>query len=147
MSGTTIDLEFDGYWPIFNTADTINTSGIYCIYAMKKDSHNKLSSGRLIYVGEGQKVQDRLKNHNRLQNGQQKPLDSFLSSDEYLYYSVAPVTSGTDNRKRAEAALIFELQPQANTSNKVAFTYPETTIESSGKSYEIPNSFTVYKTN
>nr|ELR5167171.1 GIY-YIG nuclease family protein [Providencia rettgeri] len=147
MSGKTIELEFKGYRPIFQTDKTINTSGIYCIYAMKKDSNEKLISGRLIYVGEGQKVQDRLRNHNRLQNGKQEALDSFMGRDEYLYYSVAPVSSGANDRKRAEAALIFELQPEANTSNKASFTYPETTIEASGASHDIPDSFIVYTTN
>ena len=143
VSGKTITLNFTGYKSIFNTSDTINTSGIYCIYAMTKNSNGKLTNGRLIYIGEGAKVKSRLSTHNRLVNGKQEPLYNFLKDGENLYYSVAAVPSGENDRLRAEAALIFEHQPIANTDNKSSFNYPKTTISTSGMNHQLQSSFTV----
>lgn len=143
VSGKTITLDFIGYNAISNTSNTINTSGIYCIYAMTKDSDGKPVRGRLIYIGEGAKVKSRLETHNRLVNGKQVSLDTFLKEGEFLYYSVAAVPSGENDRLRAEAALIFEHQPVANTANKSSFNYPETTINTSGMNHQLRDSFTV----
>lgn len=143
MSGKTIELKFSNYKPIFNTADAIDSSGIYCIYAMTTDRNGVPTHGKLIYIGEGSKVKTRLESHNRLVNGKQVSLTTFLDKDQTLFYSVAAVTSGKDDRLRAEAALIFKIKPTANTSNTASFNEPETTIKVFGSHHQIPDSFTV----
>lgn len=57
---------------------------------------------------------------------------------DHVWYSCAAVSGGETERKRVEAALIYELQPKINTSGKDSFNYPTTVVNSRGRHAYIP---------
>ena len=135
----TIELEFKGYWIEENKDSIKAVSGVYCVYScIYNEEKDTVTIKKLIYIGESENVHDRIANHDRLKDW----LNS-LTAGQTLCYSYAKVSS-TD-RERAEAALIFEMQPRFNTEHKDQFIYEDTKIVTSGKNRFLPKEFTVEK--
>ncbi|WP_288212357.1 GIY-YIG nuclease family protein [uncultured Aeromonas sp.] len=133
----TIEINFDGYYTNFGSNKSAEKSGIYCIYKYNKQD-NKVKD--LIYIGESEDVNERLKKHNRWDDWTES-----LNSGEALCYSfgaIAPV-----DRERAEAALIFQHAPEFNSENKENFSYIETSIVLKGKTLHLKSNFTLKPTN
>lgn len=63
--------------------------------------------------------------------------------DQTLCYSYANVSSA--DRERAEAALIFKMQPPYNSEHTKEFIYEDTEIRTSGRNKFLPVEFTVRK--
>lgn len=127
-----IVLEFDGYWLEAGKAGIPSVSGVYCVYSCVYNKGKKdLSIKRLLYIGESKNVHERIANHDRLDDWL-----SYLEEDQTLCYSYAKI-SNTD-RERAEAALIFEVQPPFNDEHTKDFIYNDTEIITSGKNYLLP---------
>ncbi len=135
-----ISLTFDGYWREVNKGSVSANSGIYGVYACTYNQNEKTVSLReLMYIGESENVRDRLAEHERLPNWKKR-----LKSGETLCYSFAPV--GSDDRNRAEAAVIYHHKPPCNEEYKYSFPFPDTTINTSGKNCFLDSSFTVTDT-
>ena len=135
----TIELEFKGYYREVNKDSIASVSGVYCVYSCVYNKEEKnVTIKKLLYIGESDNVHDRIANHDRLDDW----LDS-LSSGQTLCYSYAKASS--DDRERAEAALIFKIQPPFNTEHTKEFIYEDTEIKTSGRNYLLPESFTVKK--
>ncbi len=135
----TITLEFNGYYREKNKDSIAAVSGVYCVYScIYNRKTEKWSFKNLLYIGESDNVHDRIANHDKLDDW----LDS-LGTDETLFYSYANVSK--DYRERAEAALIFKVQPLFNTEHTTEFIYEDTKIITSGKNYSLPEEFTVKK--
>lgn len=135
----TIDLEFKGYYREAKKDSIAPVSGVYCVYScVYNREEDTVSIKKLLYIGESDNVHDRIANHDRLDDW----LDG-LSSGQTLCYSYAKASS--DDRERAEAALIFKIQPPFNTEHMKEFIYEDTEIKTSGRKYLLPESFTVKK--
>jgi len=145
----TINLDWDGYYPESKTSDghLLNISkhkcsGIYAVYAGSASAtdSSKCNIRKLLYIGESKNVvSDRLTDKHE----NYKCWTGKLQSGEKLYFSIADVDSG--DRARAEAALIYKCKPTCNDQGTDSFDYDTTTIESAGNHFDIPNSFTVYR--
>lgn len=136
----TISLNFQGYWLEAKKNGIPNESGIYCVYTGTPSKDGKTVTLRsLIYVGESDNVRKRLREHERLSDWKK-----YLNHGETLCYSFASVTN--EDRKRAEAALIYHHKPPCNTEYKNAFPFEDTTVKTSGKNKFLDSSFTVQST-
>lgn len=134
----TISINFRGYWPEAKKASVPELSGIYCVYACTYSAEtNRVSLRELIYVGESSDVRERLANHERLKDWKRR-----LRAGETLCYSVAEVSS--DDRERAEAAVIYRHKPPCNTEYVNRFPFESTTIQTSGRNRFLEAVFTVY---
>ena len=134
----TLDLDFDGYWREPSIGSLPAASGIYCVYACTHDAGSRtVSLKKLIYIGESVDVRCRVGGHERVAIWKKE-----LPSGQVLCFSAAGVSPAAD-RERAEAAMIFQHQPPANTSCKDVFPYDTTTINVSGRAALLTASFTV----
>lgn len=134
----TIPLNFRGYWLEAKKASVPAVSGVYCVYAGTYSAEtDRVSLRELIYVGESSDVRDRLADHERLKDWKRR-----LRSGEVLCYSVAEV--GSNDRVRAEAAVIYRHKPPCNTEYISRFPFENTTIETSGRNRFLDAVFTVY---
>ena len=134
----TISLNFRGYWREPKKAFVPEVSGVYCVYACTYNADtNEVYLRGLIYVGESSNVRDRLANHERLKDWMQR-----LKTGEILCYSVAEV--GSNDRERAEAAVIYRHKPPCNTEYVNRFPFESTTIETSGEHWFLKDVFAVY---
>ena len=135
----TMDLSFDGYWREVNSSSVPNNSGIYLVYCCSK-TENGISIRKLIYIGESNKVRERIEGHEKKDECWNKK----LQSGEVLCYSFAPIDN--PDRERTEAALIFKYKPECNDEFVDNFPFDQTTVNSTGKRKFISPSFTVNKT-
>lgn len=111
---------------------------MYCVYACTYSAEtNRVSLRELIYVGESSDVRERLANHERLKDWKRR-----LRVGETLCYSVAEVSS--DDRERAEAAVIYRHKPPCNTEYVNRFPFENTTIQTSGRNRFLEAVFSVY---
>jgi hypothetical protein len=134
------NVNFDGYWGEKNIEGMPSSSGIYCVYECFYNSENDtVSIIRLIYIGEGSDVRDRIKNHEKKENWKK-----YVGAGTELCFSFGGMEP--EHRSRVEAALIFMHMPPENEEYKDAFPYDETTINSSGKNARLHPSFTVRTT-
>lgn len=132
-----IELNFNGCWLSKKNNSIPSQSGIYCVYRCTYDKNTEtVNLIKLIYIGEGKKVWDRLEDHEKY-----KEFIEQLQKDEKLCFSVAIVDS--KDRERAEAALIFHHKPILNKQNKDNFNYEDTQIITSGKNCFLDSNFTV----
>ena len=135
----TIELEFKGYL-IDETKNGIKAvSGVYCVYScVYNKDEGKVSINKLLYIGESENVRERIVYHDRLDDW-----NDSLKAGQILCYSYAEV--GKIDRERAEAALIFEMQPTFNTEHTKEFIYNDTEIITSGANKFLPEMFAVKK--
>jgi hypothetical protein len=134
-----IKLDFDGYYdeeelPPLNH----DCAGIYVVYAGRAISDEQCDLHKLLYIGRSSDLTDRPSPSHHKYNSWRK----HLKEGEILLFSFAD----TDDEKRAEAALIYQIQPVCNDTGKEGFHHPETTIETSGADIGPESSFTVQKT-
>ena len=135
-----ITLDFDGYWREVNKNGIPSQSGIYCVYVCTYNATEKnVSIKKLLYIGESTNVHDRIADHDRLDDWKNE-----LTSNETLCYSFAAISG--DDRKRAEAALIFKHKPPMNEEYVNNFPYDDTQISLTGETTFLITTFTVKKT-
>jgi hypothetical protein len=103
------ELNFSGYFHELRVRALPDASGIYGVYAGTDGLHGSLSLDRLLYIGEAASVRDRLANHGKWTEWREK-----LHRYESLLFNVAFI-SGQNDRRRAEAAMIFANKPPCNT--------------------------------
>ncbi len=136
----TISLDFQGYWREINQGGIPNNSGIYLVYRCVYNSSAKtVTLNKLIYIGEAEKVKERIENHEKKTMWRKK-----LQQGEQPCFSFAPIAN--PDRERAEAALIFKHKPECNEEYVNNFPFDQTTVSSKGRCEFISPSFTVYRT-
>ena len=113
-----MQLNFEGYWRI-PTPGVARYPGIYCIYASAS------SANYLLYIGSSENIERRLADHEMGQRWTRM-------ADGYpLHFSAAKVAN-EDDRRQAEAAMIFHFKPPLNVTHVKDYPFPDTTIEMSG---------------
>lgn len=123
------NIDIQGYYRDVSKELFPNIAGIYFVYRGFFVPHLKtVTLKALLYIGESADIGSRLKNHERR--------DDFLSSlqsEEELFYSFSNTENLSDKqRKRIEAALIYELCPPLNSSSTETFEYDTTIIHVHG---------------
>lgn len=132
--------EFEGYWREPNIDGIPAKSGVYCVSTCVYDSNSKtVDLRRLVYIGEGENVHDRVANHDKWLFWRRH-----RTPGQEVCISFAGV-AGTD-RERVEAPLIYEHKRPENEEYKNAFPFDETTIQTSGRNALLKSSFTVRRT-
>lgn len=134
----TIELEFKGYRLEEDKDGIASISGVYCVYSCVYNKEDTVTLNKLLYIGESDNVHDRIANHDRLDDWMNS-----LRSGQTLCYSYANVSSA--DRERAEAALIFKMQPPYNSEHKDQFIYEDTEVKTNGRNKFLPAEFTVKK--
>ncbi|WON75593.1 GIY-YIG nuclease family protein [Serratia sp. UGAL515B_01] len=134
MSRKSIELNF--VWQGEQATNFPKESGVYCVYRTTLNPKKKSDLKELIYIGESENIYERISDHNKLSNWK-----NCLSHDEVLGYSYSTIKAV--DRKRAEAALIYEHQPRCNIQDAVEFHFPETTITLNGVTAHLTTPFTI----
>jgi excinuclease UvrABC nuclease subunit len=138
MAAKSYSLVFDGYWREPSISGIPANSGIYGVYAATYNATEKtVALNRLLYIGEGSNVKDRVANHDRWSDWKRH-----LKTGEVICINYTPISPETD-RHRAEAAMIFKHKPPCNTEYTENFPFDTTTITTSGKNALMQVSFTV----
>ena len=134
MAAKTYNLDFSGY----NWENSLpEAAGIYLTYTLTYNAETqKYSINKLKYIGESNNIKARQQEH--LTNGD-------YPKGVKLAYAYALLPGGEDNRKRCEAAMIFNIKPEWNTANTKSFDYDATTVKSTGKHIGVPEDFTVLR--
>lgn len=105
-----------------------NSPGIYFVYrGVLNNVTRKCTLKELIYIGESSDLHERHNDHDR-----RPDFLASLSDGEMLFYTYALTNYNETERKRVEAALIYELLPPLNESNTKGFSYPETYVSVAG---------------
>ena len=145
MTDRPFELSYRGFWELGSTfyiliEDSIpNCSGIYSVYACKRERANVIrSSLRLIYIGEADHVRDRIQNHDK-----RTKWEECLESGEGLCIAVADFPWVEDNRKSVEAALIYKHPelPLINEKHRESYDGPDISVETEGMNDGLKNSF------
>ena len=116
-------------------------AGIYCVFTCNVTEEDKLSTLKLIYIGESDNIYSR---HNEKKH---EHYDDFClykrkNKADTLCYSYILIEE-EDDRKRCEAAMIYKMQPPINLQNTIEFNYPPTHIKLSGKIIDLETDFVV----
>lgn len=130
-------LDIQGYYRDLSRKLFPEKSGIYFVYRGYMIPHLKSATLRqLLYIGEATDIGARFANHER-----RADFLSRLEMDEELFYCFAITDNLSDHqRKRVEAALIYELHPPLNTLSTESFEYDSTLIHIRGDRHAfIPN--------
>lgn len=88
---------------------------------------NRVTLKELIYIGETDNLYRRFNEHER-----RPDFLGNLEQGEMLFYSIAEISISEAERKRVEAALIYELRPRLNVMNIMSFDYDKTVVRVSG---------------
>lgn len=136
----TYDLEFKGYWQDKNKSGLPHIPGIYCVYKGTLQADDTVILDKIVYIGEAEDINER---HNKKEHEHYKDFVRVCGGAEHVWYNAAEVQGGEHERKRVENALIFKIQPEINDKGKDSFNYPQTTINSKGDHFLIPNTFTI----
>jgi hypothetical protein len=140
MPAASFGITFEGYWREENEGGVPSMSGIYCVYGcVDNPSANAVSLNAIIYIGEADDVKTRIANHEKLPEW-----NRHLKQGEELCYSFGHVSPA--DRRRCEAAMIFQHQPPVNNEYKLAFPFDQTTISLSGQIARLHPNFTVRRT-
>lgn len=114
---TSLALEFRGYWREINKKGVPALKGVYCVYrATYNQNTDRVLLAELLYVGQSENANERLVNHERLQDW-----IGALGAGEELCYSFAPV--GAADLDAVEAALIYSCKPRFNADFTLNFPY------------------------
>ena len=118
-------LDIQGYYKDQSRTSFPHAAGIYFVYRGVYVPHLKTGTlMELLYIGETNDMYVRHNEHDR-----RADFLSCLHEDEELFYSYALVDYISDKqRKRVEAAMIYELCPPLNAANTASFEYDETVI-------------------
>ena len=118
-------LEIQGYYKDLSRTGFPHSSGIYFVYRGIYMPHLKtVTLMELLYIGETENLYDRHNEHDK-----RNEFLARLQEGEELFYSFALTDSlPNDQRKKVEAALIYELCPPLNVQNVDSFICEETTI-------------------
>ena len=121
-----IALRFKDIWTEDDKYYIETYSGVYCVYTGTYNKRTgKKTLNELIYVGQAENINERIANHDRLDDWL-----SYLTDGETLFYTCAHVTG--EDKDRAEAALIYKLKPWFNDKLKHKFDYPDTKLSITG---------------
>ena len=135
----TINLEFNGYWRHISRSGIPKQAGVYCVYQGTYDaSTDKVSLKKLLYIGKATNANNRLENHERMNDWRKH-----LKFGEELMYSFAPISVECE---RAEAGIIFHHKPEENTDNVDSFPYQTTRLILSGLITLLDSDFTINQT-
>ena len=138
----TIELEFKGYKREVNKSGLECKAGIYCVYAGTYDRDNETVNPQiLLYIGQSSNINERIGNdtHEHFKDWKEA-----LRPRQILMYTRAFI-SDSEDRDRAEAALIYHCQPPINEECRNGFHYNDTKMVITGKHAHIDSSFVVYK--
>jgi hypothetical protein len=122
-------LKFDGYFHEPNVNWMPRGSGIYGVYACAHGPYHQVSVERLLYIGEGADVRDRVASHEKWREWRGQ-----LHRGEALCFNVALI-AGESDRCRAEAAMIFSHKPPCNTEYRDRFPFDATAVSVTGSSH------------
>jgi hypothetical protein len=140
MAETTISIEFDGYWRDETRGRMPSESGVYCVYECTHNAREGTVTIReLIYIGESGDVRERVADHEDYDIW----LDRVASGNELCFSFGAVIL---EDRRRAEAALIFKHKPPENTEYIDTFPFDSTTMSLSGATRKLTTRFTVNRT-
>ncbi|WP_339171851.1 GIY-YIG nuclease family protein [Anoxybacillus sp. FSL W8-1294] len=140
MAEKIFNVDFKGYWREPNIRGIPEESGVYCVYECKHNVSNKtVTIHRLIYIGESDNVNERIKNHEKWDEWKQ-----YVGLGRELCFSFGYVES--TYRERVEAALIYEHKPPVNVEYKSCFPFDKTTVKTSGANSKLKTEFTVLRT-
>jgi hypothetical protein len=131
-----VSLDFIGYWTSINPI--LSQQGIYCIYR-GVDKGDTVEISELLYVGESEDVQDRIRYHDRFADWKRQ-----LYSGESLIFSMAKTTSSV--RLQCEAAIINHHKPKLNSEYCDFFPYEDIEVVLTGKTAELSSRFKVRST-
>ena len=136
-----IELEFKGYWREVKKSGLEDKAGIYCVYAGTYDGEYVYPQ-RLLYIGKALSIKNRIggNEHEHLSDWKKA-----LRRGQEIMYSRA-LLNDSDDRTRAEAALIYYCQPPINDDGKDGFHHPDTKMVITGDHKFIDGEFTVYCT-
>lgn len=117
-------LNVQGYYVDDTRGQFPNNAGIYFVYRgiLNRES-NSCTLKQLLYIGQAENLYQRHNDHTKR--------DAFvacLGADEMLFYTFAQTDFSEEDRKRVEAALIYELKPTLNTQNYYTFDFPPTKV-------------------
>ena len=140
MASKSYTLNFDGYWREPNIGGLPAQSGVYCVYACTYNAQaSTVNLNRVLYIGESADVKTRVAGHEKWAEWRRQ-----LKSGEELCFSAALI-SPTDDRLRAEAAMVHHHKPPCNTEYVQAFPFDQTTVTTTGKNALLTGVFTVYR--
>jgi excinuclease UvrABC nuclease subunit len=139
MAELTMRLTFDGYWREPSISHIPAASGVYCVYACVHNSDNTVTLRKLIYIGESEDVNDRIKNHEKWKDWRRH-----VGAGQQLCFTFAPIDMA--NRNRAEAATINRHKPPENVEYKNEFPFDKTTMNIDGQRALLDAGFAVYRT-
>ncbi len=111
-------------------------AGIYFVYRGTLDPVRHWATLKeLLYIGETNDMHARHNDHDR-----RGDFFDQLRPGEMLFYTYALTDYTEQERRRIEAALVYELLPPLNTQATVSFGYPPTRIEIRGDRHAfVPN--------
>ena len=133
-------LEFEGYYVESKWGSLRMASGIYCVYATRRSPETgNLTKPRLLYIGEAENIRDRVPED---PEERRDKWEEELRRSEFLCVSFALI-EGKADRKQAEAAMIYQHQPPCNEMHKDSYSFPRTTISTSGKNVTLSKQFTL----
>ena len=139
-----IVLKFEGYYEEDELQKKgFDCCGIYTVYAGKSKDNLRA----LIYIGESGDIENRLKSKRNnisdlkieLRHNKYSEWENELKTDEKLFFGFTEIDES--NRKRVEAALIFEHQPICNNQHKESFGYPAIKIKTKKKNAHLKKKF------
>lgn len=137
MAAQSYDVDLKGYYREYGIDSIPSKSGIYCVYECNYDSGmDKFSFKKLLYIGESEDLNSRVKNHEKLNDWKK-----LVHSSNELCFSYGEVDS--TYRKRVEAALIIKHKPPANSEYTNAFQFDSTTINLTGRAVLLATRFTI----
>lgn len=102
------DVSIKGYYDDLKIDDIDDREGIYFVIVARVDDDDKVSSKRIIYIGQGKRMRERLSNHNKH--------DEFLAQcdkkkgEQIIYYSGRTGPQSPENLDWCEAAIITEYE-------------------------------------
>lgn len=139
MVAKVYDLNFVGYWVEAAIRLIPVHSGIYGVYAATYNQPaNTVGLNRLIYMGESENVNSRIVSHECWSLWRRQ-----LRIGEIVCFNTAPI-SPADDRRRAEAAMIYGHKPVCNDEYKDSFPFEQTTITAYGSNALMRPTFTAY---
>ncbi len=102
------DVSIKGYYTDLKVGDIDDREGIYFVIVARANEVDKVSSNRIIYIGQGKRIRERLSKHNKH--------DEFLAQcdkkkgEHIIYYSGRTGPLSPENLDWCEAAIITEYE-------------------------------------